>query len=311
MSKWTTAEIPDQSGRTVLITGANSGLGLESARTLAEAGAKVLLACRSAERGASALKQVAAVAHTKPELVELDLADLGSVRAAAAQVRESTGDALDVLMNNAGVMATPQRSTKDGFELQIGTNHLGHAALTWLLMPALRQRPGARVVTLSSVAHRSGKVDVDDLNFQSRSYTPFRAYSQSKLANLLFTLELDQAARREGLDLISVAAHPGMAGTELVGNMTRHRQLPEALHRGVETLTGLFSQPAAQGALPQLHAATAPGVAGGHYYGPDGFREFRGFPKRAALIPAAQDEQTARRLYAVTAELTQVAPDPR
>ena len=311
MSKWTTAEIPDQTGRTVLITGANSGLGLESARTMAAKGAKVLVACRNPERGTAARQQVAAVAHTDPELVELDLADLSSVRAAASRVRETTGDELDVLMNNAGVMATPRRSTRDGFELQIGTNHLGHAALTWLLMPALRQRPGARVVTLSSIAHRGGGLDVDDLNFERRRYTPTRAYAQSKLANLLFTLELDRAARRAGLDLVSAAAHPGMAGTELVGNMTRHRPLPEVVHRGIEALTGAFTQSSAQGALPQLHAATAPGVAGGHYYGPDGFREIRGYPKRASRIPAAQDEQTARRLWAVTAELTGITPDPR
>lgn len=309
MTKWTTAEIPDQTGRAVLITGANTGLGLASARALAAKGAKVLLACRNPERGKSALQQVAAAGPAEPELVELDLADLSSVRAAADQVRRTTGDALDVLMNNAGVMAPPRSSTRDGFELQIGTNHLGHAALTWLLSPALRA--GARVVTLSSIAHLNGGLDLDDLNFQRRRYTPFRAYSQSKLANLLFALELDRAARREGRDLVSVAAHPGISGTELVGNMTGNHQLPAFLRRGLDTAAGVASQSAEQGALPQLHAATAPGIPGGTYYGPDGFRELRGHPKRAAISPAAQDERTAQRLWEVTAELTGTAPNPR
>lgn len=309
MTKWTTAEIPDQTGRAVLITGANAGLGLVSARSLAAKGAKVLLACRNPERGSSALQQVAAAGPADPELVELDLADLSSVRAAAERVREITGDQLDVLMNNAGVMAPPRGSTRDGFELQIGTNHLGHAALTWLLAPALK--PGARVVTLSSVAHLSGGLDLDDLNFERRRYTPFRAYAQSKLANLLFALELDRAARRAGRDLVSVAAHPGMSGTELVGNMTGNHKLPDLVQRGVNTATNLVTQSAEQGALPQLHAATAPEITGGAYYGPDGFRELWGHPKRAAASTAAQDERTAKRLWELTAELTATTPNPR
>lgn len=311
MTKWTTAEIPDQSGRTVLITGANSGLGLHSAQTLASKSAKVLLACRSAERGASALSQVAAVANVEPELVELDLADLSSVRKAAERVRELSEDALDVLMNNAGVMATPHRATSDGFELQIGTNHLGHSALTWLLMPALRNRPGARVVTLSSIAHRGGNLDIDDLNFERRRYTPSKAYSQSKLANLLFALELDRLARESQLDLVSVAAHPGITGTELVVNTARQRGLPAVAHKGVRMLTKAVTQPTSQGALPQLYAATAPGISGGEYYGPDGFNEIWGNPKRAKLSQAARDAQSAQRLWAVTAELTQVPSAPR
>ena len=309
MTKWTTAEIPDQTGRTVLITGANAGLGLVSARTLAAKGARVLLACRNPERGTSALQQVAAAGPAEPELVELDLADLSSVRAAAERVREITGDELDVLMNNAGVMAPPHSTTRDGFELQIGTNHLGHAALPWLLAPALK--PGARVVTLSSVAHLNGGLDLDDLNFQRRRYTPFRAYSQSKLANLLFALELDRAARRAGRDLVSVAAHPGISGTDLINNMTGNHALPDLVQRGVDAASRLVTQSAEQGALPQLHAATAPGITGGAYYGPDGFREYWGHPKRAAASPAAQDERTAERLWERTAELTGIAADPR
>ncbi|GAA4862877.1 oxidoreductase [Saccharopolyspora rosea] len=310
MARWTTADIPDQTGRTVLITGANSGLGLHSATALAQRGARVLLACRDAERGRSALREVAASAATSPELVELDLADLASVHRAAAEVRDRTGDALDVLMNNAGVMATPRRRTRDGFELQLGTNHLGHAALTWLLMPALRNRPGARVVTVSSLAHRGGGLDVDDLNFTARRYDPVRAYAQSKLANLLFSQELHRAARRAGLDLVSAAAHPGMSDTELTTNSARLRRVPAAVHSLLGLASRLVLQPASQGALPQLYAATAPNVRGGDYFGPSGLGESRGHPARARMRRAALDERTARRLWAATAELTGVQPDP-
>lgn len=311
MTNWTTADIPDQSGRTVLITGANSGLGLHSATTLASRGAKVLLACRSAERGKTALADVAAHARTEPELVELDLADLHSVRRAASQVRDSTGDQLDVLMNNAGVMATPHQQTKDGFELQVGTNHLGHAALTWLLMPALHDRPGARVVTLSSIAHLNGQLDLDDLHFRRRRYAPAQAYAQSKLANLLFTLELDRLARRAELDLVSVAAHPGMTQTELTTNMARSHGLPQALNPVARVLTKTVAQSTAQGALPQLYAATAPDVRGGEYYGPNGFKEIWGHPGRAKRSHAASDAGTAQRLWALTEQLTGVPADPR
>jgi NAD(P)-dependent dehydrogenase (short-subunit alcohol dehydrogenase family) len=310
VAKWTDSDIPDQSGRTVLITGANSGLGLHSALPLARRGAKVLLACRSAERGRAALAQVAAAASTKPELVELDLADLGSVRRAAADVRERTADALDVLMNNAGVLAPPKRETRDGFELQIGTNHLGHAALTWLLMPALRERPGARVVTVSSLAHQGGSIDTADLNFTRRRYSPFAAYAQSKLANLLFAFQLDRYAREHGLDLVSVAAHPGVSDTEIALNSVKQHSLPTLLGKGARLGTKLISQPVTKGVLPQLFAATAPGISGGQYYGPDGIREMRGHPKLAKASSTARDRDIAERLWKVTTELTGVAADP-
>lgn len=311
MTRWTESDIGDQSGRTVLITGANSGLGLYSARVLAARGARVLLACRNAQRGEEALAQVRAHARVEPELVELDLSDLGSVSKAAAEVRDRTDDALDVLMNNAGVMGPPRRSTHDGFESQIGTNHLGHAALTWQLMPALRGRPAARVVTLSSIAHRGGNLDVTDLNFRRRTYTPVTGYSQSKLANLLFALELQRRANRAGLDLLSVAAHPGMSDTELATNSARVRKLPAALTGVVSGVNRMITQSTARGALPQLYAATAPEACGGQYYGPDGFGEIRGLPRRAKLSTAARDERTAALLWDTTAELTGVSPDPR
>ncbi len=310
MARWTTTDIPEQTGRTVLVTGANSGLGLQSAQVLAARGAHVLMACRNAEKGREAQRLVAAHATTEPELVELDLADLGSVQRAAEDVRKRTGDELDVLMNNAGVMAPPRGSTKDGFELQIGTNHLAHAALTWQLMPALRARPGARVVTLSSIAHRGGSLDIDDLNFQRRRYSPTRAYSQSKLANLLFTFELDRRAQRAGLDLRSIAAHPGMSGSDLALNSLRARSLPEALTSIARPFNDLITQSVAQGALPQLFAATDPAATSGSYYGPDGFAEMRGHPTRAKTTSAAQDTRLAERLWEATEQLTGVNADP-
>lgn len=311
MSSWNSSDIPDQTGRTVLITGANSGLGKHTARVLGERGARVLLACRDTTRGKQARDEVAALAPVRPELVELDLADLASVRTAAADVRERTGDGLDVLINNAGVMFTPRRSTADGFELQIGTNHLGHSALTWLLMPALTTRAGARVVTVSSIAHHGPGLDVADLNFERRSYDPMRAYSQSKRANLLFARHLQRVADASGADLRSIAAHPGMSSTNLTANTARNLGLPSAVDPLVSLGTRAVTQPVEQGALPQLFAATAPGARGGDYIGPSGVGEFRGGPKRAKVNPGARDEQLARRLWEVTAELTGVTPAPQ
>lgn len=312
MAKWTVDDIPDLSGRTVLVTGANSGLGLETARAMAAKGARVLMACRSPERGEAAVVDAGDDARNggSTELVTLDLADLGSVRAAAADVRERTGDALDVLVSNAGVMATPRRTTKDGFELQLGTNHIGHAALTWLLMPALRGRPAARVVTVSSMAHHRGGLDVSDLNFQRRRYETWTAYGQSKIANLLFAFELDRRARAAGMDLISVAAHPGLSNTELTANTMRSRGLPPLLATVADRAVGVFAQSASHGALPLLYAATAPGVTGGQFYGPDGFQQMRGHPTLVRASKQANDPGSAARVWQLTAELSGVTPDP-
>lgn len=329
-SGWGVADIPDQTGRTVLVTGATSGLGLHSAAALAAAGARVLLTARDEVRGGVALTHVREAGRA--ELVVLDLADLASVRRAAAEVRERTGDRLDVLMNNAGVMGVPRTETVDGFELQIATNHLGHAALTWLLMPALRgaqadrtstprgaqadrtstergaQAEPARVVTLASLAHRGGGLDVDDLHFRRRTYVAGRAYSQSKLANLLFAAELDRRLRAHGDDVVSVAAHPGVARTELLPNSMRRRNpLLMMLSLPVNTL---FTQDVRTGMLPQLYAATAPGVRGGEYYGPGGPGELFGPPAQAARSAAARDELLAQRLWEITAAETGVEPDP-
>jgi NAD(P)-dependent dehydrogenase (short-subunit alcohol dehydrogenase family) len=309
VSGWSTADIPDQTGRTVLVTGANSGLGLQTATVLAEHGARVLLACRDQHRGQVALEEVRASGSTGVDaaLVLLDLADLGSVRKAADEVRAITGDRLNVLVNNAGVMATPPQRTVDGFELQIGTNHLGHAALTWLLAPALV--PGARVVTVSSLAHRGAGLDIDDLNFEARRYQPGAAYNASKLANLLFTFELDRRAGRVGRDLVTVAAHPGLTYTNLPLNPLR-RHLPGPLALVASRGLRLITQGVAMGALPQLYAATAADVRGGEYFGPTSLRETRGAPGRVAPSLAARDERNARLLWERTAELTGVTPDP-
>ncbi|MGH3832185.1 MAG: oxidoreductase [Pseudonocardiaceae bacterium] len=308
MSRWSAADIPDQTGRTVLVTGATSGLGLQTAAVLARRGATVLMTCRDPRRGRAAWERLLQDSNgAGATLVQLDLADLASVRKTADQVRELTGDRLDVLVNNAGVMATPARLTVDGFELQIATNHLGHAALTWLLAPALT--PGARVITVSSLAHLSGGLDVEDLNFDRRRYHPTTAYSASKLANLLFTFELDRRARAAGRDLLAVAAHPGLAATDLTANTARMYAAGRLAHLA-RWGTKIIAQGPARGALPQLYAATAADVQGGDYFGPAGLGQTRGAPGRVLASAAARDEHTAQLLWARTAELTGVRPNP-
>jgi NAD(P)-dependent dehydrogenase (short-subunit alcohol dehydrogenase family) len=312
--RWTEADIADQTGRTVVVTGANSGLGLRTAEVLAGKGARVFLACRSAERGAKALEQVrAAASGAAPELVKLDLGDLASVRAAAASVRELTGDRLDVLVNNAGVMATARGRTADGFELQFGTNHLGHAALTWLLMPALRGGTHARVVTLSSLAATGGRIHLDDPNGEHRRYNAAAAYGQAKLSNQVFMVELDRRLRAAGDDITSVAAHPGYTATGLGSGMARSysnpvvRTLIAGGHRIGEVL---FAQNTRIGALPQLYAATAEGVEGGGYFAPRGAGNLRGHPVQVATLGVARSESLGTALWDLTAKLTGVTPDP-
>lgn len=299
--KWTAADIPDQTGRRAVVTGANSGLGLISATELARAGAEVVLACRNPEKGRRAIAAITAVAPAaKVELEELDLASLDSVRAFAERFSASH-DGLDVLINNAGVMASPLRRTADGFELQFGTNHLGHFALTGLLLGSLEGREDARVVTLSSNAHRFGRIRFDDLGAE-RGYRRWRAYCQAKIANLLFALELQRRLRAAGAATKSLAAHPGYADTNL------QSAAPPALDRAFFAITNrVLAQSAEMGALSQLYAATQPGLQGGLYIGPDGFDEHRGHPKIVTPVKAARDEAVAARLWAVSEELTGVA----
>ena len=283
--KWTASDLPRQDGRTFVVTGANSGIGLVAARELARAGGRVVLAVRDPARG----EQAAVAIEGEAVVRRLDLADLSSVRAFA----DEWEGPIDVLVNNAGVMATPERRTKDGFELQIGTNHLGHFALTNLLLPHVTDR----VVTVSSGAHRGGSIRLDDLNWNRGRYSRWRAYGQSKLANLLFTLELQRRLAEAGSELRAVAAHPGYART----NLQHHTE--SIFHRGVMVITDLAGQSEEMGALPTLYAATQD-IPGGSYVGPDGFAEQRGHPRLVGRSKAASDEETARRLWELSEQLT-------
>ena len=296
MSRWTPADLPDQSGRTALVTGANSGLGLHTSLELARAGARVLLATRSPERGEQALARIRAeVPGAAVERVALDLASLASVRAAAQDVLDRAS-ALDLLVNNAGVMAVPRGTTADGFETQLGTNHLGHFALTGLLLPALLAAPAGRVVVVSSSAHRMGRIAVEDL-MSERSYSRWGAYGQSKLANLLFARELSR--RAEGRLLVA-SAHPGYAATNLQsGQGSRLLEMAMALGNRV------LAQSDAQGAWPSLYAATMPDVRPDDYWGPGVF-EVRGHPRRVDRAPAARDDVVAHRLWQQSQTLTGV-----
>jgi NAD(P)-dependent dehydrogenase (short-subunit alcohol dehydrogenase family) len=305
--RWTADDIPDQTGRTILVTGANSGLGLRSAEALAAKGAKVLLGCRNEQKAAAAVEQITAKATgPDPVVVKLDLSDLASVRAAAKEVAGMVGE-LDVLMNNAGVMAIPMDRTADGFEMQFGTNHLGHFALTGLLLPVLSKATAPRVVTTSSTAHRSGRMRCDDLNAET-GYRRWSAYGQSKLANLLFMRELDRRAREAGSDLVSVAAHPGYAATHLqsVGAEKSGRRLTALFMR---TGNAIVAQSDAMGALPQLYGATESDVQGGEFFGPDRLFQSRGHPKRVGSTAAAKDMAAAHRLWQVSEDLTGVTYD--
>ncbi|MFN8125277.1 MAG: oxidoreductase [Candidatus Nanopelagicales bacterium] len=308
MAKWTDDDLPDLSGRTYVVTGATSGLGLQTATALAAHGAQVVLTGRDPDRLGRSVAEVAATA-TGPDPVGqlLDLADLGSVRAAAEELI-AAHPTIHVLINNAGVMAPPRGTTVDGFELQIGTNHLGHYALTGLLLPALPVADAtadARVVTVASGAHRMGDVDPDDLNFERRSYQPWRAYGQSKSANLLFTAELDHRAHAAHAHLVAAAAHPGWAATNLqfAGPSLAQNRIGRTLTSGANLLMG---QSARAGAWPTLYAATESDVRGDDYIGPDGLFEQRGHPRHVGRNSAASDPDTARRLWEVSEELTGV-----
>jgi NAD(P)-dependent dehydrogenase (short-subunit alcohol dehydrogenase family) len=299
--KWTANDIPDQTGRLAVVTGANSGLGLITARELARAGAQVVVAARNLAKGDSAVFAIRdAVPPAQLELQALDLADLASVRGFVDRFGEEH-DRLDLLVNNAGVMAPPRRLTVDGFESQFGTNHLGHFALTGLLLGKLLASGTPRVVTLSSGVHRIGKINFDDLQSE-RKYQNWRAYGQSKLANLMFALELDRRARAAGSALRSLAAHPGYAATNL------QFAGPAAWHeRALMGLTNrLVAQSAEMGALPSLYAATVPDLPSGSFIGPDGFMEQRGYPHPVSGNARSQDTEVARRLWDVSEELTGV-----
>ena len=297
-SDWTTADIPDQHGRVAVVTGANSGLGLVTARELARAGARVVLACRSAEKGETAAARIGSAApgaDVQPAV--LDLTDLESVRAFAA----TAPDRLDLLVNNAGVMATPRRVTADGFESQFGTNHLGHFALTGLVLGKLLAAPAPRVVTVSSTLHRTGTIDFDDLQGE-RKYSRWGAYGQSKLANLMFCFELQRRAVAADTALLSLAAHPGYAATNLHSDATD--RFYERWYMAIGNK--LLAQSADMGALPTLYSATVPDLPGGTYVGPGGRSEQRGYPQVVGAAGKAYDEQAWARLWEVSETLTGV-----
>jgi NAD(P)-dependent dehydrogenase (short-subunit alcohol dehydrogenase family) len=303
-SGWTAEQIPDLTGLRAVVTGANSGLGLQTALELARHGAFTTLACRSSERGQAAVAKVRAEIGDGPgtaDLALLDLADLSSVRRFA----ETWHGPLDVLVLNAGVMAVPYGTTVDGFERQIGTNHLGHFALAGLLLPALREARAARVVSVSSGGHRMGRIDFDDLQ-STQHYQRWAAYGQSKLANLLFTRELVRRLNRAGSTICAAAAHPGFSDTELATGAVGSSG---PLARITKAATRAFGQSDAAGALPSLYAATMSDVVPGDYFGPDGFGEQQGHPTRVGMNARARDAVVGTRLWDVSEALTGVAFD--
>jgi NAD(P)-dependent dehydrogenase (short-subunit alcohol dehydrogenase family) len=309
MSDWTTDDIPDQTGKVILITGANSGIGYEAAKALADKGAHVVLACRSRTKAAAAVAQIEAESPSgSTEILEMDLADLDSVKAAADAFL--TGhDRLDALVNNAGLMAIPKKLTEQGIEMQLGVNHLGHFALTGHLLDVLAasgtEDDPARVVSISSQAHRTGKIDVDNLD-AGESYNPWRAYGQSKLANLLFMRELEERCDDRDLPIMSVAAHPGASNTEL-GDESAGDMMTRLLGLVRPILIKFGTQSAAMGALPTLRAVTDPDADGGDYFGPDGFQEFKGHPVKVDMNKRAKDDDLAEQLWDVSTELSGVS----
>lgn len=301
---WTEHDIPNQQGKTILVTGANSGLGFHTSRALAAAGARVLMACRSADKAEAARAQILQqVPQAELQILSLDLASLASIKACTQLVLDSN-DQLDTLINNAGIMAVPYAQTEDGFEMQIGTNHFGHFALTLRLLPLLNQAPAARVVSVSSMAHNwTPGLDFDDLDWTRRKYRRWQAYGDSKIANLYFSFELGR--RLAGSTVTVAAAHPGYSDTHLQYVAAERKN--SSLERGLMWLGNtLFAQSAERGALPSLYAATAPGIISGDFIGPDGFQQTRGFPRKVGSNRRSRDTGIAARLWAVSEERTGV-----
>ncbi len=305
MPKWTINDIPDQTNKVVVITGANSGLGFETTKALASKGAMVVMACRNLEKGKDAMSHIKEVyPDASIELRYLDLADLESVSKFATDFNE-THTRLDILFNNAGLMAIPFRRTKQGFEMTIGVNHFGHFALTGLLMPTLLITPESRIVTTSSLFHKRGKINFNDINYEHRKYKKWEAYAQSKLANLLFAFELQNKLAIAGKKTISVAAHPGYARTHLQekGAEMQGRKIAKFF---AKIGNALFAQSSQKGALPQIYAGTADDGLGGDYYGPSGIFESRGYPKKVSPSKRARDRDAMAKLWNLSEELTDV-----
>lgn len=306
-ARWTAADIPDQTGRTLLVTGANSGIGLEAARELARKGARVIMACRSLDKAKAAAAHIRADvgAAASLEIRALDLASLDAVRACAEAVM-ADHDTLHGLINNAGVAGLPYRATADGFEMQLGTNHLGHFALTAALIPLLRATDGARVVNVASIMHRAGAIRFGDPHWRTGRYNPWLAYSQSKLANLLFTYGLQRRLEAASEGVSAVACHPGYSSTNLV--VASPRMTGASLKEKAMVLAGVIAAQSAQmGALPTLFAAVAPGVRGGDYIGPDGPLELHGYPRRVRSNARSRSRIDADRLWALSERETGAA----
>lgn len=303
--KWSAIDIPVQSGRTVVITGANSGLGYFTSLALAEKGARVIMACRNLKKGEEARQRILdRNPEIKPELMEMDLSDLSSVRSFAESLL-ARGDAPNILINNAGIMATPYMLTTDGFELQFGVNHLGHFALTALLWPGMREISGARIVNVSSLAHRFGKIRFDDINWE-QGYSKWGAYGMSKLANLLFTTEMARKLKASGSELVVAAGHPGYADTSL-----QAKGMIMAGSKGKARLFSLANKVIAQsgekGALPSLYAATAPDVLSGAFFGPSGPMKMKGWPVEEKPDPKRVVPEVASELWKVSEDLTGIS----
>jgi NAD(P)-dependent dehydrogenase (short-subunit alcohol dehydrogenase family) len=301
-ANWTTDNIPDLTGKVIIVTGANSGIGFEAAKEFARKGAQTILACRSMDKAQTALSQIQAEIPNAPvKIMQLDLASLASVRQFAEDFKAKY-DHLDVLVNNAGIMMVPYSTTEDGFERQFGTNHLGHFALTGLLLDLILKTPGSRVVNVSSSGHRMGSVDFDNLIYDGgNGYSPMRAYGRSKLANLLFTYELQRRFEAAGVEAMALAAHPGSSSTNLGDHLSDHwyfKALSPVLLR--------LAQSSAMGALPTIRAAVDPNARGGEYYGPGGFMEQRGYPVTVQSNETSHNEAIARQLWQVSEDLTSV-----
>ncbi len=296
---WNPSEIPDQSGRVAVITGANSGIGFKAARHLAAKGATVIMACRNLEKARDARARLPADANVR--IVELDLGSQASVKKAAEEIL-AEHPRLDLLLNNAGIMWLEEGRTEDGFERQFGINHLGHFTLTALLLPALRDVAGSRIVTVSSIAHRAGRIHFDNIHLDGQ-YGRQRAYAQAKLANLMFAVELDRRLQRAGAQTRSLACHPGIASTNLAGPGIAE-ETPLGIGRVVRWLWPLMTQSAEKGAWPTLYAATAPQAEGGHYYGPARLKEAIGPPREARPRRYAMDPEKGQRLWALSESLT-------
>lgn len=302
---WLASNMPPLQGKIAIVTGANSGLGLETTLGLAAAGATVVMACRNPAKAEPALAQLLQkLPQAQLHLMTLDLSDLASVKSFAAECAQRFSH-IDLLCNNAGVMALPYQLTRDGFEMQIGTNHFGHFALTGLLLEQLRAAPAARIITVASVAHRGTKgFDLDDPHWQRNAYRRNEAYARSKLANLLFTFELSRRLKASGSTVLAAAAHPGYSATGIVDAATAGSAIKRFL---AQLGNALIAQPADRGALPSLYAASMPDMQCGEYIGPHGFLQFRGWPTRVGSSVAARDTEKARGLWALSEQLTGVS----